>query len=189
MSDYASNDPFYHSTPVPSDDNSDEGGEGSNANEDSDESGDGNTHATPHTPPGRPAPNEAGLSAANADFNCHDEPSSEIACIKNQIRGIQNWSETANDTKLMGDMLTRLKEIADFLDFLMEGTKEENEVDDSFMKKMIIEAREEVVGIGLKAKKIEVVQKNEELDSRLLEAMVKTLVGTMAEEPVLSDDF
>ena len=89
----------------------------------------------------------------------------------------------------MGDMLARLKEIAEFLDFLMEGTKEENEVDENFMKKMIIEAREEVVGIGLKAKKMEVVQKNEELDSRVLEAMVKTFVGRMAEEPELSDDF
>ena len=189
MSDYASNDPFRHFTHVPSDDNSDEGGEGSNSSEDPDESGDGNTHPTSHTPPGRPTPNEAGLTAANADFNCHDEPSSEIACIKNQIRRIQNWSETVNDTKLMGDMLTRLKEISEFLDFLMEGTKEENEVDDNFMKKMIIKAREEVVGIGLKAKKMEVVQKNEGLDPRVLEAMVKTFVGRMAEEPMLSDDF
>jgi len=183
MSGYAPKDPFPRATPAPFDD-SDEGDQGQDTNdEDSDESGGGKTHTIFHTPPGQPTPSDAGLAAAAADFDCHDNPVSEITCIRNRIRGIQNWSETVDDTGPIRDMLARLKDIAEFMDVLMEQTGEENEIAGECLTKMIIKAREEVVGIGLGAKGTEVVQKHEELDLGVLEAMVKEFVGDMVEKP------
>ncbi|PWW80557.1 hypothetical protein C7212DRAFT_341261 [Tuber magnatum] len=185
MSDYVSKETFHRSTPVPSDDSDEEEEDKVSNGEDSEECEDENIESTLGDPPEQSTTSEAGLAAANSDFNCHDCPRAELACIRNHISGIQLWSETVSDTKPMEDMLTRLKEIARFLDFLMEPDNDAewgiNDVEDRYLVKTIVEIREEVVGIGLKVKKMEVQHKDEELDLKVLETMVKKFVEEMGE--------
>jgi len=183
MSDYTLGDLFHHSAPGLFDDN-DEGSEGNHTNhEHSDELEGQNAYPTPQASQEQPALSQAGLNSADTNFNCHNNPISEITCIKNQICGIKNWSQTVNDTEPIMDLLASLEGLTDALDILMEEAIKGDEMAYKHLTKQIIHARKEVVSIGLKAKKMEVVLKQEQSNVNSLQARVKKFVGEMVKKP------